>query len=66
MDDIKNSEFSRKKASGKVNKCIGCDVMNCYYHDPSNYCSAEQINIGPKNAETSAETICSTFKPKEE
>ncbi len=60
-----NHDEKQKKFDG-VNKCIGCDVKNCYYHDVSNYCTAEQINVGPTSAQTSADTICATFKPKEE
>lgn len=59
--------YSHKDTKGKdVNKCIGCDVLNCYYHDTSNYCTADHINVGPISAQSSADTICATFKPKEE
>lgn len=68
MDNNYANHSSRKGGDkwGKVNKCISCDVKNCYYHDNSNYCTAEQINVGPVSAVSSAETICATFKPKDE
>lgn len=57
-----------KKCSCKkdYNKGISCDVKNCYYHDGSCYCTASQINVGPTNASSSADTLCATFKHKEE
>lgn len=68
MEENKSDRHTKKKSEGwsRVNKCIGCDVKNCHYHDSSNYCTAEQINVGPVSAATSADTICATFKPKEE
>ncbi|MGI6166547.1 MAG: DUF1540 domain-containing protein [Eubacteriales bacterium] len=56
----------REVSNVGIQKCISCDVKNCYYHDSSNYCTAEQINVGPGSAETSAETLCTTFRPKSE
>ena len=46
-------------------KGIKCDVKNCYYHDMETYCTAEQIAVGPRDADSSSETLCVTFKPKE-
>ena len=55
------------------NKCgchalvgIKCDVKNCVYHSGECSCVAEKINVGPASAECSADTVCSTFKPKAE
>lgn len=44
---------------------ITCDVKNCYYHDSSCCCTADEIRVGPQHANTSADTICATFKPKQ-
>ena len=49
----------------KPNKGIKCDVKNCMYHSGDTYCVADQIAVGPHHAETSADTICATFKQKE-
>ena len=49
----------------KPNKGIKCDVKNCMYHSGDTYCVADQIAVGPHHAETSADTICVTFKQKE-
>ena len=49
----------------KHNEGIKCDVKNCVYHSGDTYCTAKQIAVGPHHAETSADTICATFKQKE-
>ncbi len=46
-------------------KGIKCNVQNCYYHDCETYCTANEIAVGPRSADTSSETLCATFKPKE-
>ncbi len=46
-------------------KGICCNVKNCYYHDCETYCTATQIAVGPNNAQSSTDTLCATFKPKE-
>lgn len=43
---------------------ICCNVENCVYHDKSCTCTAEKVNIGPQHANSSADTICSTFRPQ--
>lgn len=53
------------------NKCkpikgIVCDVKNCVYHEQNNCCTAGEIAVGPSYAISSSETVCATFKPKEE
>ena len=66
MDNKKcgcDSSFESKK---NVNKGISCDVNNCYYHDGNCYCTAEKINVGPNSAVSSADTLCATFKNKQE
>ena len=45
-------------------KGICCDVKNCVYHSGDTYCTADKISVGPHHAETSADTICATFKQK--
>ena len=47
-------------------KGIKCNVQNCYYHDCETYCTANEIAVGPHSAGTSGETLCATFKPKEQ
>ena len=49
----------------KAIKGITCDVRNCVYHDCENHCTAEKIAVGPSYAESSSETVCATFRPKE-
>lgn len=42
---------------------VKCVVNTCHYHLPDNKCSASKIEIQPKNASSSEETDCGTFKP---
>lgn len=42
---------------------IHCDVTNCYYNEQKG-CVADNITVGPQYAASSADTICSTFKPR--
>lgn len=41
---------------------VHCDVTNCHYNDQKS-CTASNIKVGPQYAASSADTICSTFKP---
>ncbi len=47
-------------------KGISCDACRCTYHGENNSCHAKEIAVGPHNACCSSETICATFKPKED
>ena len=44
---------------------IRCNVENCYYHDAQTNCTAHEISVGPGCAHCSDDTICATFKPRE-
>lgn len=44
---------------------IKCNVKNCVYHDCDTYCTAKEIAVGPQNANVSGDTLCVTFRPKE-
>ena len=46
-------------------KGIKCNVQNCYYHDMDTCCTANEISVGPRNANASGDTLCTTFKPKD-
>lgn len=43
---------------------IRCDVSSCAYHDGVNFCTADQVKIGPSYAVSSTETICATYRPR--
>lgn len=45
---------------------VKCIVNTCHYHAQGDKCTADQIEIKPRNASTSAETDCATFKPDDE
>lgn len=53
-----------EKKNKKKNKGVSCDVKNCTYHDGENYCTAEQIAVGPSYATSCTDTVCATFRPK--
>jgi len=42
---------------------VNCEVTNCYYNKDKHICTAKNIKVGPQFAASSADTICSTFKP---
>ncbi|MBP3436595.1 MAG: DUF1540 domain-containing protein [Clostridia bacterium] len=50
----------------KALKGINCDVTHCTYNAEGTSCHAPEISVGPSYANSSAETICATFKPREE
>ncbi|HZJ76510.1 MAG TPA: DUF1540 domain-containing protein [Oscillospiraceae bacterium] len=46
------------------NEGIKCVVDTCHYYGSGNCCMAEKIQVEPRNAESSEETGCSTFRLK--
>ena len=49
--------------NGKSIPGIKCDVTNCHYNDMNHKCTAREVSVGPQYANSSADTICATFKP---
>lgn len=49
----------------KANEGIKCIVNTCEYYMNGDHCSAEQIQVEPRNARDSDETDCSTFTKKD-
>ncbi len=45
-------------------KGISCNVKNCIYHDGDAYCTAEKISVGPSYASSCTDTVCATFKAR--
>jgi len=45
----------------RPNEGIKCLVNTCYYYMDGDRCSAEKIEVTPRNASDSEETDCSTF-----
>lgn len=67
---MKNYEENKYETECKCNtdkhiKGIRCDVCSCVYHNGQSQCCAGEIYVGPHDAKSSANTECSTFKPKE-
>gem|GEM_PF-1735311 len=50
----------------RCNKGVNCAVCNCYYHDGNCSCTASKISIGPSTADSCRETVCATFKKRDE
>lgn len=46
------------------NTSIRCEVSSCHYYMCGDHCSAERIEVQPKNAKNSEETDCATFIPE--
>ena len=46
------------------NDGIKCEVNTCYFYMNGDYCSADKIEVQHRNAHTSHETDCVTFKPQ--
>lgn len=49
----------------KPNDGIRCVVNTCDYYMNGDHCSAEQIQVEPRNATGSDETDCATFIKKD-
>lgn len=65
MNREDKKECTGRDCGGKEIKGITCDVRNCVYHDTSNCCMAGHIAVGPSYAHSSSDTVCATFKPKD-
>ena len=46
------------------NEGIKCVVNTCHYYMNGDHCSADKIEVSPRNANNSSETDCSTFTPE--
>lgn len=42
---------------------VKCVVNTCHYYKDGDHCTANKIEIRPRNAESSEETDCATFEP---
>jgi hypothetical protein len=42
---------------------VKCVVNTCHYHVPGDLCTAGTIEIQPRNASSTEETDCNTFRP---
>lgn len=49
----------------KPNEGVRCVVNTCEYYMAGDHCSAEQIQVKPRNAVDSEETDCATFIKKD-
>ncbi|HHY91412.1 MAG TPA: DUF1540 domain-containing protein [Clostridiales bacterium] len=47
----------------RPNEGVKCVVNTCHYYMKGDYCSAERIEVQPRNARDSQETDCATFTP---
>lgn len=47
-----------------TNSTIKCKVENCTHHAPTNYCSLNQIQVGPScgNVQQCDNTECASFQ----
>lgn len=61
---LEGNKMSVKKMD-TPNQGIQCVVNTCEYYMNGDHCSAEKIQVEPRNADTSEKTDCSTFMPKD-
>lgn len=52
--------------SVKPIKRISCAVKNCEHHDGNCACMAENITVGPSTACCCKDTVCATFKKRDD
>lgn len=45
------------------NQGIKCVVNTCHYYQNGDYCTADKIEVAPRNAAASNQTDCETFTP---
>lgn len=48
----------------KHNPGVKCVVNTCHYYCEGNHCDAPKIEVQHRNANSSTETDCATFKPQ--
>lgn len=49
--------------SKNYNPGITCHVNTCHYYAQGDHCTAQRIEVQHRDAKTSRETDCGTFKP---
>lgn len=54
-----------KKTENPLDR-VKCVVNTCQYHMPGDLCCASKIEIQPRNAQSTEETDCGTFKPNDD
>ena len=54
----------RVNKMSQPNTGIKCTVNTCYYYMKGDNCTAEKIQVQPKNAQSAEETDCATFTPE--
>ena len=54
-------ENERKELKG-----VNCDAYLCVHHGENNSCHAKCISVGPHSASCTSETVCATFKQKDD
>ncbi len=47
----------------RPNESIKCSVNTCYYYMQGDHCTAQQIQVEPRESMSSEETDCATFFP---
>ena len=59
-----NGGIHMTKKMDHPNPGVKCSVNTCTYYLNGDYCSADQIQVMPKNAHSAQETDCMTFQAK--
>lgn len=61
FDENKDGSFRNMFKTPENRLEVNCEAATCIYND-NRFCSAEHINISGKNANTSGQTECASFK----
>ena len=65
MDEKKTGKCCGTDEKKQI-KGVVCDVRNCSYHDGDNYCTADKIAVGPSFATSCTDTVCASFKLRDQ
>ena len=57
-------EKNNKKIAEMNKQKIYCEVKNCSYNNGECVCNAEKVSVGPGYARSCTDTVCATFKSK--
>lgn len=60
----REENIMRASKMSHANEGIKCEVNTCYFYMNGDHCTADMIEVQHKNAHTSQETDCATFKPQ--
>lgn len=61
-----NNLFTPEESGDETIEGITCSAVNCIYNGQNNRCEADHIYVGNEFSQSTAETNCTTFYPKQQ